>query len=85
MIMVYFPATVNMHYLKRPLRRVLAAVEAPLTRVFGWQWNPIHQAGTVAVLMLVVLLVTGLYLVLVYRVGAPASSVANIANCERVE
>lgn len=68
-----------MHFLKRPLRRLLSGIEAACTRIFGWQWNPIHQAGTVSVLMLLVLLVTGLYLVLVYRVGAPASSVARIA------
>lgn len=57
----------------------MSAIEAACTRLVGWQWNPVHQAGTVSVLMLLVLLVTGLYLVLVYRVGAPASSVARIA------
>ncbi|MBL0173173.1 MAG: hydrogenase iron-sulfur subunit [Gemmatimonadaceae bacterium] len=70
---------VNMHFLKRPLRRLLASLEAALTRMFGWEWNPMHQAGTVSVLMLLVLLATGLYLVLFYRVGAPAASVARIA------
>jgi len=79
MIMGYFLATVNMHFLKRWFRRALTAVEAVLTRLFGWRWNPLHQAGTVSVLMLVVLLVTGLYLVFVYRVGAPYESVARIA------
>lgn len=60
-------------------RRLLVHLEAGLTRLYGWRWNPIHQAGTVSVLMLLVLLGTGLYLVLVYRVGAPAASVARIA------
>ncbi|MCC6244227.1 MAG: hydrogenase iron-sulfur subunit [Gemmatimonadaceae bacterium] len=68
-----------MQFLKRLFRRLLVVVEAALTRLFGWEWNPIHQAGTVSVLMLVVLLATGLYLVLMYRVGAPAASVARIA------
>ena len=72
-------ATVNMHFLKRILRRLLVSVEAVLTRLYGWEWNPIHQSGTVSVLMLLVLLGTGLYLVLFYRVGAPAASVASIA------
>ena len=79
MIMAYFIPDVNMHFFKRPLRRLLAILEAALTRIFGWEWNPIHQAGTVSVLMLVVLLGTGIYLVLFYRVGAPAASVARIA------
>lgn len=68
-----------MHFFKRSLRRLLSGIEAAFTRIFGWQWNPVHQAGTVSVLMLLVLLITGLYLVLFYRVGAPASSVARIA------
>lgn len=38
-----------------------------------------HQSGTVSVLMLLVLTGTGLYLVMVYRVGDPAASVARIA------
>ena len=68
-----------MRSLKRLLRRLLAGLDAALTRAYGWERNPIHQAGTVAVAMLLVLLVTGLYLVLYYRVGAPAASVARIA------
>jgi ferredoxin len=79
MSMVYFLLNVNMHFLKRPFRRFLGGLEAALTRAFGWEWNPVHQAGTVSVLMLLVLLGTGLYLVLFYRVGAPADSVARIA------
>lgn len=79
MIIVQYPLTVNMHALKRVFRRLLGAFEAALTWLYGWRWNPLHQSGTVSVLMLLVLLVTGLYLVLFYRVGAPAESVARIA------
>lgn len=68
-----------MRPLKRLLRRLLTGLDALLTRAYGWERNPIHQAGTVAVAMLLVLLVTGLYLVLFYRVGAPAASVARMA------
>ncbi len=79
MSMAYFRGNVNMQFLKRLSRRLLALLEAALTQVYGWRFNPIHQAGTVSVLMLLVLLATGLYLVLFYRVGAPAASVARIA------
>ena len=68
-----------MHFLKRTLRRLLGGTEALLSRMYGWKWNPMHQAGTVSALMLLVLVATGLYLVLVYRVGDPAASVARIA------
>ena len=68
-----------MRFLKRPFRRLLTGLDAVLARLYGWEWNPIHQAGTVAVAMLLVLLGTGLYLVLYYRVGSPAASVAALA------
>ena len=68
-----------MRTLERGARRLIHAVDAGATRLYGWQRNPIHQSGTVAVAMLLVLIVTGLYLVLFYRVGAPAESVARLA------
>ena len=66
--------------LKRSFRRVLTVLDAVLTRLYGWERNPIHQAGTVANAMLLVLVGTGLYLVLYYRVGSPADSVARMAR-----
>lgn len=77
--MAYLFAKVNMQSLKRLARRLLGLFEAAFTRLYGWRWNPIHQAGTISVLMLLVLTVTGLYLVLCYRVGSPYASVARIA------
>ncbi len=68
-----------MRFLQRPFRRLLTGFDAVLAKLYGWERNPIHQAGTVAVAMLLVLLVTGLYLVLYYRVGSPAASVAGLA------
>lgn len=63
-----------------PSRRLLAGLDAAANRLYGWRWNPLHQSGTLAVLMLLVMLATGLYLVFVYRIGAPAESVARIAG-----
>ncbi len=68
-----------MRFLKRPFRRLISGLDAGFTRLYGWERNPIHQAGTVAAAMLLVLLGTGLYLVLYYRVGSPAASVARLA------
>ncbi|MBK9549950.1 MAG: hydrogenase iron-sulfur subunit [Gemmatimonadetes bacterium] len=68
-----------MQRLTRPVQRLLGGPDALLTRIYGSERNPAHQAGTMAVAMLLVLLVTGLYLVLVYRVGAPFESVARMA------
>jgi ferredoxin len=68
-----------MRFLERALRRLLAALDAAATWLYGSPWNPIHQSGTVAVAMLAALVGTGLYLVFFYRVGAPFASVARLA------
>jgi len=65
--------------LERAARRVLAALDAAATRVYGSAHNPIYQTGTVAVAMLLVLIGTGLVLVFFYRVGTPSTSVARLA------
>lgn len=58
----------------------MSALDAGFTRLYGWRYNPLHQPGTMAVTMLLVLLATGLYLVFFYRIGSPAASVAGLAN-----
>ncbi len=68
-----------MRILERGARRLLGALDAGANRAWGWRWNPLHQSGTIAVAMLVLLLATGAYLIFVYRVGAPSESVARIA------
>src|SRR5512141_954423 len=69
-----------MRHVVRASRRLLAYLDAAANRLYGSAWNPLHQSGTVAVAMLLTLIGTGLYLVLVYRVGSPAASVARIAS-----
>ena len=59
-------------------RRPFAAADALLNRLYGWRGNPLHQSGTLVLLSFVVMLVTGLYLLLFYRIGAPFESIARI-------
>jgi len=61
-----------------PGARFLARVDALFDRIYGWRFNPLYQSGTIAVLLLVVLVVTGVYLLLFYRIGAPHASVERI-------
>lgn len=58
--------------------RLLAAADAAVNRAFGWRANPLYQSGAIAVALLLVLIVTGLWLIFFYRVGAPYESVARI-------
>jgi ferredoxin len=56
--------------------RVLTAADAVANRWYGWRYNPLYQSGTIAVALYVTLVVTGLWLILFYRVGSPWESVA---------
>lgn len=66
----------------RPVERVtlraLRSADGAATRLYGSQWNPLLQSGAIAITLVVVLIVTGLWLLLFYRVGAPYESVARI-------
>jgi ferredoxin len=61
-------------------RRLLATADALVNRLYGSHLNPLYQSGTIAAALLLVLLVTGLWLVLFYRVGTPWDSVARITQ-----
>ncbi len=56
----------------------------PLHRFFDWlyhsEYNPLYRSGTLAVGFLVVLLVTGLYLLFFYSVSAPYESVTELQS-----
>ena len=58
--------------------RLLTAADALGNRWYGWRFNPLYQSGTIVVALYLSLLVTGLWLLLFYRVGAPWESVAGL-------
>ncbi|MCC6316955.1 MAG: hydrogenase iron-sulfur subunit [Gemmatimonadaceae bacterium] len=60
--------------------RLLARLDAMANRVYGSRFNPLYRSGTITVAMLAVLLVTGVYLLLFYRIGSPYASVARITD-----
>ena len=64
--------------LKRPLGRALARLDGWADRIYGWKWNPLYQSGALVIACLAVLLATGLYLIFLYRVGAPYESMVRI-------
>ena len=65
---------------KQPGRRLLAAADALANRLYGSSRNPLYQSGTIAVVLLLVLLATGLWLIFFYKVGAPWASVRRITD-----
>ena len=66
--------------IERQTMRLLSAVDALVNRLYGWRFNPLYQSGTIIVALYLTLLVTGLWLILFYRVGAPWESVARLTG-----
>jgi Pyruvate/2-oxoacid:ferredoxin oxidoreductase delta subunit/coenzyme F420-reducing hydrogenase delta subunit len=58
--------------------KLLAAADAFCNRLYGQRFNPLYQSGTIAVALYLVLALTGVWLLLFYRVGAPWESVSRI-------
>lgn len=58
--------------------RLLRRLDAAATRLYGWRYHPLHQSGAIAFALLLVLIVTGLYLLVFYRVSAPWASVQRL-------
>jgi ferredoxin len=65
--------------LERASLRPLAAADAACNRLYGSRANPLYQSGAITIALLLVLIVTGLWLIVFYRVGAPYESVAGLA------
>jgi coenzyme F420-reducing hydrogenase delta subunit/NAD-dependent dihydropyrimidine dehydrogenase PreA subunit len=59
---------------------VVRGLDRGANRVYGWRYNPLYASGPITVGLLVVLLVTGVYLLLFYRIGAPYESVGRITD-----
>jgi ferredoxin len=64
----------------RAVRLVLGAADRWMNRIYGSRYNPLYLSGPVVVGLLVVLLVTGVYLLLFYRIGSPYESVDRLTN-----
>ncbi len=65
--------------LQRAIGRVLARLDAGCNRLYGWRFNPLYHSGAIAAVLFLVLLVTGLYLLIFYRIGSPYESVVRIS------
>ena len=61
-------------------RRGLAHLDRWFNALYGWRYNPLYHSGALVVGCFVVLSVTGLYLLLFYRIGSPYESVARISE-----
>ncbi|MEJ2319316.1 MAG: hydrogenase iron-sulfur subunit [Gemmatimonadales bacterium] len=51
-----------------------------MNRLYSSRFNPLYHSGALVVLLLIVLLLTGLYLLIFYRIGEPHASVTRITD-----
>lgn len=68
--------TAGMH--PRTSFRWLSRLDAHVNRVFTSRWNPLYHSGAIALALLGVLIATGVYLLIFYRLGEPYLSVTRI-------
>ena len=70
------------HRILRVFDKAWARMESLIDRASGVRWNPIYHTGQIAIFLLVILLVTGLYLTVFYRPGADRAfaSVAGMSD-----
>ena len=66
--------------IERAVLRAVTLADSLCNRLYGWRYNPLYQSGTIATVLLLVLLVTGTWLIFFYRVSAPYESVARITG-----
>lgn len=62
------------------VRQPLAVADAWMNRLYGWRYNPLYHSGVVAASLLAIVMVTGVYLLLFYRIGSPYDSVVAITD-----
>jgi len=68
------------HRITDGLRQPLARIDAALNRLYGWRYNPLYHSGVLAAALLAVVMLTGLYLVFFWGIGAPYASVQRITT-----
>jgi coenzyme F420-reducing hydrogenase delta subunit/Pyruvate/2-oxoacid:ferredoxin oxidoreductase delta subunit len=61
-------------------RTLLARADAWCNALYTWRYNPLYHTGALVVATFLILVVTGLYLILFYRIGTPYDSVARITE-----
>jgi len=59
---------------------VLGRLDAAFNRLYTWRFNPLYHSGAITVASFLVLMATGVYLLLFYRIGAPYASVERITE-----
>jgi quinol-cytochrome oxidoreductase complex cytochrome b subunit len=64
----------------RQLPRWVTALDRWANRLYGSRGNPLYQSGTIVGVLLLVLLITGVWLLLFYRIAAPWESVARLTE-----
>lgn len=72
------PPPVPLPPLSRAILAVLRPLDRLLDRVYGSALNPLYQSGALAIFLLALVVVTGLYLLLFYAISDPYASVLRL-------
>ncbi|MCH2535545.1 MAG: cytochrome b N-terminal domain-containing protein [Bdellovibrionales bacterium] len=62
------------------LQRLTFNLDKTFNKIFGSKYNPLYSSGSIAFFLILIMIVTGIYLLFFYRVGAPYESMSSIQN-----
>jgi coenzyme F420-reducing hydrogenase delta subunit/NAD-dependent dihydropyrimidine dehydrogenase PreA subunit len=65
---------------RRLAQSLLAPADALMNRLYTWRFNPLYHSGALVVVFFLIILVTGIYLLFFYRIGAPYASVERLRD-----
>lgn len=74
----FLPPHLRVPSLGKAMQRVLEALDALFDRAMGSRWNPLYQSGTLTIISLLSLVITGVYLFIFYRVSSPYDTMREI-------
>lgn len=74
------PETKRTHPIVAPFAFFLRGVDRIFERIFRAEWNPLYRSGTLAGGLLLVVMITGLFLLFFYRLGTPYESVRELTE-----
>lgn len=60
------------------MRALVSRADDAFDRLYGSRWNPAHQSGSLVVALMLLVIVTGIYLLLFYRISEPYESMQRI-------
>lgn len=62
------------------IKSLFFQIDRVFNKCFGAKYNPLYSSGSIAFFLILIMIITGVYLLIFYKVGAPYESMMSIQN-----